>query len=692
MAGNNARFPGEESDGPSLTEYLDSYELRIKQATRLAPEPETDDEDLKWVRTPAPNAIEWTVGAQYLNSVSTFDYFRQYQVIRDFFELRCPVCNPMDPESIDCWGKSRLYLESEVLLTWSETYKMDVCPKCGTTRPEFVQDGLFKDFNQLHGVVGMRAGKTATVSIIASYFEHRIYNFHYSTKGGISQYLHQMPNQPFEVAFIASSDVQSQDTIWAHFLARRLQSPWLQRYIQWIKKVEKLTPKLQGVKQVQYEEKDKEIENPHLNLQFVSLNSNSSGMAGRTRIIAGIDELSRFQNTDSRLSADEAYRVLENSLTTVRSMVEYYPGQLPGWMGSMISISSPISIEDKSMRLLKQAPELKRMYSFHYPTWKYNPFVPRESTIIKDAYIKDALGAERDYGANPPNANNPLIDDMGLFKRLAVDVNLKPTAEIEYYIKTDAIGTRYRAARCPTAVLKTDAERYIVFDAGLTFDTFGGACAHGEWWESPDGPVWITVYDWVLRALPQRVPERLDVWFNSVLDIIDTLKRQHRIARVEFDRWNSAQLIQNVRDKSIPAEQSGTTVQDFVKFVADAYTSRVRLLPSQMVNGRDENESKEPHLLSAAGCALYELSHLERDPALKKVFNPQKGERIGWNSDDVAQCIVHVHRMVQEVQGVDQKGASRSPEQRLKNEQVGGAQWSRQRAGTIYHSRGGRGW
>lgn len=680
------QVPSLDDDG-SLTDFLPEFELRVKQAAKLVPEPETDDEDLKWVRTPAPNAIEWTVGAQWLNSPTTYQYYRQYQVIRDYFELRCPVCNPMDPESMDCWNKSRLYLEGEALLTWNNDIGMDVCPKCKTTRAEFVEDGLFKEYNQLHGVVGMRGGKTATTSIIASYLEHRIYNFHYSTVGGISQYFHQMPNQPFEVAFIASSDVQSQDTIWAHYMARRLQSPWIQRYIQWIKKREREAPKLQGVKQITYDELEKEITNSHLNLKFVSLNSNSSGMAGRTRILAFIDELSRFQNTESRLSADEAYRVLENSLTTVRSMVKRY--KLPSFFGSMFSISSPISIEDKSMRLLKQASELKKMYAFHYPTWEFNPYVTRED--LQDSYVKDNLGAERDYGANPPNANNPLIDDPRLFRRLAVDQNLTPSAEMEYYRKTDATGIQYSAARCKDAQLRTDVERFVVFDAGLTFDTFAGAAAHGEWVDSPDGPVWVTVYDWVLRVLPQKVPVRLEVWFDSVIDIMDTIKTKHRISMVEFDRWNSAQLIQNIRNKGINAAQKGTTVQDFIKFTADAFFGRVRLLPPD----GDELDKLLPHQLSGPGCAIYELTRLERDPALKKVFNPKKGEQIGWNSDDVAQCIVHAHRLVQEVQGAaDAQDAARSPEKRLRNEQVGGAVWGRSSTGSVFHPKAqvGRGW
>lgn len=670
----------------TTADYLGQFDIRVKQATKLLPPPEIKDEDLKWVQAPAPNAIVWTVGKQWLNNATTFKYFRQYQIIRDFFELRCPFCNPQDPAAVDCWGKSQMYLEDEVLFEWNRGYQDDMCPKCRNVRKQLVIDGVFNGYNQLHGIAGMRSGKTSTASIIATYFEHRLYNFHYSIEGGISVALQQLPSQPFEATFIASSDVQSSDTIWAHYRARRKQSPWIQRYINWIKEIEKRTPTLSGVKATEYRELEKEIINEHLNITFNSMNSNSSGMAGRTRLFACVDELARFQDSESRLSADEAYRVLENSLATVRTMAKRIG--LPAWFGSMTSISSPISADDKAMRLIRQAPSIKRMYAFKFATWEFNPFVTRED--LNDAFEKDPMGARRDFGADPPAAAAPLVEDPARFRRQAIDIDLTPSCEISYYIKTDTSGMKYRAARMDEAKFLIAPERFICFDAGLTFDTFGGACAHGEWWDGPEGKTFVTVYDWVMKIIPQKYPETMDVWFDSIMDIIKKQKDRQRIARVEFDRWNSALLMQSIRDINIPAESKGTVVTDFVKFVADANLGRIRMLPP------DPNDIKvDPPDMSPAGTAFYELEHLERSPDLRKVFNPRKGERIGFNSDDVAQCVVHVHRMVQETVAIDQTGFQHSPEKRLRNEQVGSARWGIAKGGRLFMPSGrlgGRGW
>ena len=238
--------------------------------------------------------------------------------------------------------------------------------------------------------------------------------------------------------------------------------------------------------------------------------------------------------------------------------------------------------------------------------------------------------------------------------------------------------------------VETNFACHNCFDAGLTFDTFGGACAHGEWMDGPEGQIFVTVYDWIMKIIPSKYPETMDVWFDSTLDIIKKMKDRLKIGRIEFDRWNSAFLMQSIRDLGIGADQKSTIVTDFVKFVADSNLGRIRMLPPA-----PDDTKVDPPDMSPAGTAFYELEHLERSPDLRKVFNPRKGEQIGYNSDDVAQCVVHVHRMVQETVATDQTGFQHSPEKRLKNEQIGAARWGLKHGGRIFMPSGrvgGRGW
>ncbi len=642
---------------------------------RKKPKKETRvDADLEYLRSRAPNIIEFVASSQFLNIQSVYHHVRQYQILRDFFQSRCPVCNSMKGEDVDCWGKGREYLESEALLIWSAKYEDDVCPKCTSTREELTKDGLLQEYNQLHGIVGMRSGKTATIAEIGAYTEHVLATISLNQPDfKLSTYFGVLPKQPFEITYIASTEVQSNDTIWAYYKSFRIDSLWFRRYVKWVKGQERIQDTPEGMEKWYYKETTREIHNGHMGIKFNSKNSNSSGLAGRTRIGSFVDELSRFKQTESAMGAEEAYRVMENSLRTVRSAV--LNRGLLTWLGTMASISSPISVDDKGMTLLYQSTNIKHMYGFHYSTWEFNPNEKRE--YFDEAYEKDPVGTERDFGARPPLAANPLIIDPDKFEIRAVEDTLKATAILDVIPFIDKTGQRYHRARMIECSLQRNASRYIVFDAGKTFDQFAGACGHLEIKQLSDGNMeYVSVIDWVMKVLPTK---EHDVWFDACVDIIEFQMKCQKIVRVEFDRWNSITLIQQIRNKGILAEQKTIKPEDYIQFVADSHMGRVRMLPKE-----EGDDGLEPPFKSAAATALYELERLERSIDDRRVYNPQKGKRRGYNSDDVAVCVVHLHKLLQDSQVMPTGSKLRSREARLKREEVGSQQFQMEGAGTLF--------
>lgn len=666
-----------------LGDFLNGLQGQLlAKAQSYVANPNKVDEQLTYFTTPAPNAIEWAVKPEYLGVDTVYHHRRQYQIIRDFFQLRCPLptCNDQTPAAKDCWDKTREELQKENLLVWNLALGEDYCPSCGTTRSEFVKDGLLTTYTSLHAVCGMRSGKTATAAIIGTYVEHRLITLGHSLPGGLSKYFEQLPNEPFEMTFIASTDVQSADTIWAKFTSLRSSSAWLKKYIKWLKQKENEQLTANGSKPWTYEERGQYIVNGFLNFKINSLNSNSSGIAGRTRMVAFIDELARFENTDSKRSADEAYRVLENSLRTIRSAT--VSRKAVNWLGTMVTISSPISDDDKSMRLLRQAPSLKGMYYCHYATWDFNPDQPRN--MFDDDFEKDPVGAMRDFGARPPTTASPLIADPARFRELAIQLDLKPTASFKKILHKDKTDREYVSASLENAQLLRNGDRYLTFDAGSSFDQFAGACAHAEWVQTPEGKQIVTVFDWVFRLIPESKPRR-DVWFDFVVQAVDQLSKYVHIARVEFDRWQSTYIIQQIRNRGIVCEMKGTTAEQYLKLLNDVNYGKVRMLPPL-----PEDANVEPPLMSAAGLAFYELEHLERSTDLKKIYNPRKqtGKR-GWDSDDVAGCIAHTNWSVQS--SVVDINNSNSSQSRLRREAASGHSWE---SGFLYRGRGmnKRGW
>lgn len=618
------------------------------------------DDEGRRLALAAPNAIEWVCGEQWCNSPSTYEYWGQYQAIRDFFELRCPVCN--DPDDVDVWGKSRMQLESEILLVWDNDYQEDVCPRCGSTRSEYLEDGLFHGYNTMHLVVGQRAGKSVMAGLIGTYIEHRIITLALSSPGGFGGYLNLKLKDPFEMTFLAATAVQSSDTIWAKFTSTRAESPWFQRLVPWIKRQEAEQVVPEGMKRWIYKETDNRIINQHPSVRLIinSMNSNAPGLRGRTRIAAFADEISYMEQTDSKKSATEIYRALERSQRTVRSRVKLFGG-LP-WLGTMVSVTSPVSRSDKGMELLKDARKVKTMFARQVPTWEFNPFEPREG--MQDEFDKDPIGALRDYGAQPPGAEHPLIHDEKRWRKLTVDSALKPRARFRIGQTVGKTGQTYMTVRMEACEFMRDrTPRYIVWDAGLNWDAFAGACAHPEFGEAvgPDGrPRLITVFDWIVRILPRPGTE---VLFDGVRDIMDLARRNMHIARCEFDRWQSIQLIQQIREMGIFSERVPTKDEDYIKFRVDCFEGLVRMLPPLAGEFDPTSETfvwmKDPPELSPESAAIYELLGAQQDPDTNKIVFPEKGERRGWGSNDVAQCIVHAHKIVQ-TQGFTERHDDRS--------------------------------
>lgn len=578
------------------------------------------DEEKEWLSVRAPNCIEYIVGKRYADQPSLFEHWGAYRLVKEFFELRCPVCNvgenavPADP-----WGLSRETMESEILLVWTPKHEDDACPKCGTTRAEFIEDGLMRGHRVLHAIIGQRGGKSTTLGFIGGYIEHVICTIDMTYPGGFHRYLGIPKGDLLHMTFVASTDTQAKETVWAKYRGLRALSPWFKRYIPWVKGQEKIQDTPKGMQRWEYSEADKSIKNGMLGLYIDSLNSNSNGLAGRTRVAAVIDEICRMEQTESSRSAQEVYRTMDASCQTVQSLVEQHG--LVSWLGMIASISSPIAAEDYGMQLLHAAERDKKMFAVKLATWDFNPKLPK--SFFADLLRKDHTGTMRNFGAMPPGAANPLIDRPKDFLESVIDWGRQPIATFTPYEFEDQTGHLYIGSNLEHAdLLVRDQPRFIAADAGKNFDAFSVACAHAE--KDKDDNV-ITVFDWVIRILTLR--RKQEVYFESIFQIMQELTRYVVINQIEFDHWNSTHIIQRLRNElGVRAEEVATKDEHFIRFMRDAYSGYVKMLPPQ-----PDDDSKDPPFKSAPAAALYELLHLERDPKNDKVFNPRKGLRKGWD-------------------------------------------------------------
>lgn len=648
------------------------------------------DVEREYLKRRAPNAIEWIVDRRFCNQPQSYKFWGSYRLVKEFFELRCPDCNtpevagesfvPSDP-----WGLSRTQLESEVLLVWSEDQQDDVCPKCRTPRAQFIEDEEFNGYRNLLGLIGQRSGKSTTLGMIGTYIEHVLSTIGLTHADGLYGYLNHPRGDPLHMTFIASTATQAKETIWAKYKGYRANAPWFRRYVPWVKAQESIQVITPGMEPWSYTENSTHIHNGLLGLSVDSLNSNSNGIAGRTRVASLIDEICRMEQTESSRSAQEVYRSMDASVQTVQGTAEQFG--LPTWLGLTAAISSVMSVNDYGMQLLESSKTDSRVYARKMATWDFNPYLPRSR--FADMLKKDFVGTMRNFGSVPPAAATPLIDRPDDFIRTAVDKTLTPTATFTYY---DIPGTHGNPDMLGVKVddmrpLFGATPRVIAVDAGKNFDAFSVACAHGD--TDADGNV-ITVFDWVIRLLTRNKSQ--EVYFESVYQLLKSLVPLMPISKVMFDHWQSTTIIQRLRNEfGIWSEEEVTTNEHFIRFMRDCYSGYVKLLPEL-----DEDPSFDPPYKSAQGAALYELLHLERDPKNDNVFNPAKGKRRGYDSDDTARVIVHAHRLVQD-SGFTERQDDTSRRARRIRAEASTADWNSSVRGGVFNfskftKGGGRGW
>ena len=661
----------------------------------------SDDEVVKYLQEPAPNIIEWVTGVKYWNVPSTYGYWRQYQILRDAFMVRCPLCNSNKPEDIDCWDKTRMQLESEVLLVWDKAEHDFVCPKCRTTQRELIEDEFISPYNELIVLAGMRSGKSYLGAHIGGYFEHMLITWGMQGRGSLQRMLMQEKSEWFEVTFSASTAEQAQNTIYAKYRGMRKNSPWLQKYMAWVTKKEKAQGR--GVKDGwAYKLNDRSVDDGWLQVRFNRVASDSSGVAGRTRIFASIDEWARLINSDGTRSAIELYAVLNNSLKTVRASVML--NKLPAFLGMMANVTSPIAQDDPAMMQYNKtmAGDLPMCYAWKGPTWEFNPFVPR--SVFDGDYARDPIIAERDFGANPPLAATPFIDDPQRFWR-CIDWAASPMVDYSFDLITDPTGKKYVGATADKCLVDAVNNYYVFADAGKSWDAFSIVIGRPVWvraedsvthdevvpsearviplggsevimpGSSPDvmqapahegrfidhqqsshqlggayGDMLVTEIVSAMRIVPTQDRE---IWFDSLVKILKFLKSKIRIVEFGCDTWNSTQAVQSIRDMGIPAKEITLRIDDFMAFKNLSYNGRVRLLPPMP----DDHVELKPNGILTMGVpqvqlqgpsvALVELLKLNRSEDLKHVFNAKKGLVRGQDSDDLARSVIGVNHLIQ---------------------------------------------
>ena len=530
----------------------------------------------------APNFHTWCVSDKFLDQKP---FVMQSLIGTRLFGEYCPTCSDTDwmdngVKVNDSLGK----LERKVALL-----EHGKCPHCHKTKLYFYRKRLLAPYWELALSAGQRGGKSALFGMLASYLTHR-------------QIKMERPNEVYGLlkanilhgTFVALTAGQAKDTLYEPFYGHLLDSPWFRQYHEMLSDIESHS----GGEGSIYKLKDTFVFYRHRRVYVYPAGPDRRILRGRTRFVAGIDELGHFPNdaasANVKMNASEVYIALERSLLTVRAkgaqVIKSGFYNVP--FGYFINISSPLSMRDKIMELVRKSQGSNKIMGMCMPTWKMNPHVPRSA--LAEEFKNDPITAMRDYGAEPPLTNSPFISSIEhveacfgkktpMLKVVYRAVISKDKSSSELYGELDTMTTSGKPS-------------VLALDAGYSGNAFAFAIGHlanngypvisavGE--IMPQTGIRIN-HSLLYKHLLSKIPEFRNIvlccadrW-NS-LKVLADMEQEFDIAKRQYSlKYADMRLFKSyVEDKQITLPKTTRPIEEILKYDHSKYPECFKQLPA----------------------------------------------------------------------------------------------------------------
>jgi len=447
------------------------------------------------------------------------------------------------------------------------------CPKCGASKAELILSGELNGFNQLVMAVGQRGGKSAfTTTVCASVLHYFLKAPRLSTIcRGIQDFT------PMTFTFVGLTAGRAIRLLWNPFVEIIKANDWFKSYFTMMDHY----GKQHGVEY--YKSNVLFMRFLHKNIDVYPMGPVKRTLRGDTRVLAAIDELGWFPlpNTPvdeegnpededearEHANADEVFASLDNSLMTMRTETYdlYKRGISTIPTGLMLNLSSPQSRRDKIMRLLAESADPKALsLGVQLATWEISPMFQRDHPVIQAAYRKNAVKAERDFGANPPSLNSSLFPDQTLAP-LYSETRVNSHSLVPLVTGSDdeeeSGAIRRTTARLQLAQMPESCPPSIIsLDAGLTNNSFAITVAH------------LVGSKLVVTTLLEVIPKKnTQIDFPGMYrEVISPLITLMNAKALVADRWNSITTLQTAKDEhpDLMCKQISLNARDFAAFLA----------------------------------------------------------------------------------------------------------------------------
>jgi hypothetical protein len=448
------------------------------------------------------------------------------------------------------------------------------CPKCGAHKSELILGDEMVGYNQLVMCVGQRGGKSAFNSTLAANHLHVLLKAPRlsSICRGIQDFT------PLTFTFVGLTAGRAIRLLWNPFVEIIKANDWFKSYFSMMDSY----GKDHGVEY--YKSNVLFMRFLHKNIDVYPMGPVKRSLRGDTRVLAAVDELGWFplsknavdddspdEEDDARehANADEVFASLDNSLMTMRTEVYdlYRRGIDNVPTGLMLNLSSPQSQRDKIMRLLKESGDPEALsLGVQLPTWEISPLYTKDHPVIRAAYRKNAIKAERDFGANPPALNSSMFPDATLEPLYAEErknthsIKTISTRGEDDEDQDDTVIHRTRAELIEVSLPQEFPPSIIALDAGLTGNSFAINVAY------PSGTTLKVLT--LLEIIPRRGTQiDFPAMYQNVIKPLIKLMNAKALAA---DRWNSITTLQTAKDDfpDLVCMQVSLKARDFSAFIA----------------------------------------------------------------------------------------------------------------------------
>ncbi|MBT9159501.1 MAG: hypothetical protein DDT26_00760 [Dehalococcoidia bacterium] len=435
---------------------------------------------------------------------------------------------------------------------------------------------------------GKGAGKDFSVSLVVTWLIHILL-----CVKNPQQYLGQARNENLDIVVVGYNQNQSRDVFFFKFKQRIRSNTWIREAIT------RLRPDVGGdrwLREGQGYMGAESLKLP-LNLFVWSVPSTPNSFEGKNLIAWVCDELAAFASPTRLNNAKQIHDICVSSARTRFGN---------RWKG--FSITYPRHKGDYSMQLADQI-EAGLITSILYSrrsTWEVNPRVDRES--FAEDYRKDPEGSACRYECLPPAAVDAYFRSSEL---LTLNAHGCPLEIVQRYAQGDEAIAIARRGVSPIAEVDqyndpvlnafgfpklhkwfrgvSGCEYFCHGDPGLSGDAYGFAIGHIKYGSDGSAALFIDLaFRWTGAMFRDfgRIQRRNDtseivtaaeVDFRTVREFIAYLRqvRQFEIALCTFDRWNSAESIQELRKADVPTRDRIVNKEDYDEFKALVYSNRL---------------------------------------------------------------------------------------------------------------------